>query len=146
MREIKFRGKTEKGEWKVGLLTFMFGQYAIVDPIDENSVYLIDKETVGQYAGLKDKDVTEIYEGDILKIESPKGPFMGKVVNSIGTYGVVAHGVFDGRCQVCDYFPDNWNDDYISLLDIYWENNDDDILTTAEVIGNSYDHKEFITK
>ena len=67
MREIKFRGMTELGEWKFGLLTFMFGQYAIVDPIDENSVYLIDKETVGQYTGIKDKDGIEIFDGDIVE-------------------------------------------------------------------------------
>ena len=69
MREIKFRGMTEKGEWKQGLLTFMFGQYAIVNPEDENSVYLIDKETAGQYTGLKDMNGVEIYEGDILEFE-----------------------------------------------------------------------------
>ena len=67
MREIKFRGMTEKGEWKQGLLTFMFGQYAIVNPEDENSVYLIDKETAGQYTGQYDPTATEFCEGDIIK-------------------------------------------------------------------------------
>ena len=69
MREIKFRGMTEKGEWKQGLLTFMFGQYAIVNPEDENSVYVINKETAGQYTGLKDMSGVDIYEGDILEFE-----------------------------------------------------------------------------
>ena len=77
MREIKFRGMTELGEWKFGLLTFIFGQYAIVDPIDENSVYLIDKETVWQYTGIKDKDGIEIFDGDIVEAcsQGVKGTF-----------------------------------------------------------------------
>ena len=121
MREIKFRGMTENGEWKYGLLTFMFGQYAIVNPEDENSVWLINKETVGQYTVLKDKNGVEIYEGDIV---------FDRWVNEYTP--VFQNGIYMA------YNPKNlMQNDPSTQFNIIWRDG-------CEVIGNIYENPELL--
>lgn len=149
MRDIKFRGKRiDNGEWVYGSYHWSKdGKHHYILNLEKfnerphpngvksmgemclfkTEIHEVIPETVGQYTGLKDKNVKEIYEGDILnskyKYFKDLKEIIGIVEEDKCNPCFVIHYKFNGNGHDCYEY------DFIQCG-----------LRTNEVIGNIYDN------
>lgn len=152
MREILFRGKVadEPDEWVYGYL------------IDEKTIFQkeihkqskccgygsfdVKEETIGQYAGLTDKNGTKIFEGDIILSQEFRNKPFSKNYKSKRLIGVVEYydrKLNDGK-QIYEsgYRVRFINDNEKSFYNCgAWSD-----FYDCEVIGNIFDNGELLNE
>ena len=135
-REIKFRGKNKDIGWVEGQVAYDLNEDTyIIREVEQDSSYgseeamlfaimwyRVDKETIGQYTGLKDENGKEIYRGDIVQglfADQEEPGIKGQVIysNDQASYMVIASN------------NDEWELGYLDNL---------------EVIGNIYNNPELL--
>lgn len=137
MREILFRGKqVDNGEWVEGsycadAIEQLHGIESGVDGFIrrfnsyERRTYMfeVERETVGEYTGLTDKNGRKIFEGDIIEITDT----FNKIISGVVYW---CDGAFWADCSQ----PDG-DDGFYSLCHLG---------DCIEVIGNIYDNPELL--
>ncbi len=128
MREIKFRGlDVLTGEWCYGSLLKANNEGGLAiwrfNEMNIPLVTMIDRDTAGQYTGLKDKNSVEIYDGDIMQNLRNKKI---KISWSEDEMGWVAKSKYP-----------NGRDSTLMLADY-------SAVATIEVIGNIHENPELL--
>ena len=148
--------RLDNGEWVQGNILLDIEKnkssetYRIY-PVDHVDICrIVDETTICQCTGLKDKNGKLIWENDIVNFLGHKGT----IVFECGSFGIAYKAPIDWREIEANILPitgcDNVlyacaNDNFISLWEIYWNFNDeDDCLSTVEVVGNIFDNPELL--
>ena len=141
-------------DWILGFLSMhKTGKY-FIRPIGGSALSSeeVDKNTICQCTGLKDKNGKLIWENDIVDFLGHKG----LVKYECGSFGIGFKNTIDWEeitsyimpitgCENSLYACEN--DNYISLWEIYWNFNDEDnSVNTVEVIGNIFDNPEMLSE
>lgn len=137
MREILFRGKrVDNGEWVVSDSFYQcHGRIKLWDEQNRDGYVEVEKETVGQYTGLTDKNGKKVYEGDIVKFTDTTFGYshVGEVCFNKGSFCILYELYGQKRFHRIGK-TEEWQDMGASGTITY----------SYEVIGDIHDNKELL--
>ncbi len=141
MREILFRGKRkDNGEWVEGnyciaeKLDKSGVEYFIIEIEAEGSQYYVIPETVGQYTGLTDKNVRQIFDGDIVELYDKNNDIRMKAYVEFGN----PNREYNWGYQLVPIGKAKANLDILLWVEM------EDAGAYIEVIGNIHDNPELL--
>ena len=132
MREILFRGKrVDNGEWVISNSFYQCnGKIKLWDEQNRDGYVEVEKETVGQYTGLTDKNGKKIYEGDIVKDE------YGRIMEVVWRENLAKFAL-----KLIKTTGEKWTENFLYADMGEWF---DLANHLPEVIGNIHDNKELL--
>ena len=135
MREILFRGKTDKGEWVQGCFLHNGFDYDTAIWEEENKLVTeVTPKTVGQYTGLTDKNGTKILEDDIVKCTDTFSDYEFIAVVMFGN----PKGEYNWGFQLNRISGAKANTDILLWVDM------EETGAFIEIIGNIHDNPELL--
>ena len=154
MRKRLYRGREIKTKiWRfgyyAGIWKFDDNEYAKIIDSETAKEYYVEIETVGRNTDLADGNGENIFEGDIVQFLDSKG----LITNEVAAFGICFDNTINwdkiekeipiytgcnNCCSAC------YNDNFISLWEIFWNFNEYENLEIIEVIGNIHDNPELL--